>query len=130
MNFLSMQIMLGGAVLSALAHGPIFVTIVWALVSPTFNLAWIDWALAVTGYGVASYCAVATAWALRDWRIAAAALTMPLYWPLSTLAAALALLGFVFRPHYWNKTRHGLSARAEAPGAVRADAPSGEVQWT
>jgi hypothetical protein len=42
---------------------------------------------------------------------------MPLYWPLSTVAAALAVLGLVFRPHHWAKTRHGVSARA-VPDAV------------
>lgn len=37
---------------------------------------------------------------------------MPLYWPLSTLAAIAALFELAVRPHYWAKTKHGVSARA------------------
>lgn len=114
-GFLSMQLMLGGTLLSSFAHGLCFVLIAMALVWPGL-LIWSDWALALTGYAVAVYCAVATAAALRDWRIGGTAFTMPLYWPLSTLAALLALGGFLFKPHYWDKTRHGVSDRA-APEA-------------
>ena len=37
------------------------------------------------------------------------ALTMPVYWFLSTAAALKALISFVGRPFYWAKTRHGIS---------------------
>jgi len=35
-------------------------------------------------------------------------LTMPLYWPLGTIAAYKALYEIVFAPFYWDKTKHGL----------------------
>lgn len=110
-NFASMQIMLAGSILASFAHGPVFVTIGAALALDTFDLAWNDWALALSGYSVAAYCAAAAAVKLGDWRIAAAALTMPLYWPLSTIAAAMALIELVARPHYWAKTEHGVTPR-------------------
>jgi hypothetical protein len=46
-----------------------------------------------------------------------AALTMPLYWPLQSVAAYRALFELAFRPHYWAKTAHGASGR-EAPLAL------------
>ncbi|MBL1436159.1 MAG: glycosyltransferase [Rhodobacteraceae bacterium] len=35
-------------------------------------------------------------------------LTMPLYWPLGTIAAYKALYEIFFAPFYWDKTTHGL----------------------
>ena len=35
-------------------------------------------------------------------------LTMPLYWPLGTIAAYKALFEVVTKPFYWDKTTHGL----------------------
>ncbi len=113
--FLSMQIMLGGSLLSAFAHGPIFVLVAWALISPSFNLGPIAWSLALAGYAIAAYNAISVAAALRDPRLAFAALTMPFYWPLSTIAALMAGLDFLFRPHYWAKTQHGISSRISEP---------------
>lgn len=38
-----------------------------------------------------------------------ATLVYPLYWLLHSFAAAMALCQLVFRPHYWGKTRHGMT---------------------
>ena len=111
LHFAAMQLMLGGAIVSTFMHGPILAALAWAALSPTFNLGRLDWALAAAGYATACYCALSAAAMLRDWRIATAALTMPLYWPLASLAAAMALLDLIVRPHYWAKTEHGVSAR-------------------
>ncbi len=46
------------------------------------------------------------------WRHAPFALTAPAYWLLSSLAAYKALWQVVFRPHYWEKTDHVISAAA------------------
>ena len=47
--------------------------------------------------------------------------TMPLYFPLGTLAAYKALWELVRRPFYWDKTAHGLSGAD--PGAPQPGAP-------
>lgn len=52
-------------------------------------------------------------------RLSPAAMMMPLYWLLMSAAAYAALWQLVTRPHFWEKTRHGLSAGA---GARRRDA--------
>jgi cellulose synthase/poly-beta-1,6-N-acetylglucosamine synthase-like glycosyltransferase len=119
-GFLAMQVLLGGSILSAFMHGPILATILWAIVSPTFNLGGVDWALAAAGYATAWYCALTAAACLRDWRIVAAAVTMPFYWPLSSIAAVMALGDLLFRPHHWSKTAHGAAARRHRSGTQTA----------
>jgi cellulose synthase/poly-beta-1,6-N-acetylglucosamine synthase-like glycosyltransferase len=39
------------------------------------------------------------------------ALFMPIYWMIMSIAATLALFQLVFKPHYWEKTKHGLHLR-------------------
>jgi hypothetical protein len=41
------------------------------------------------------------------------ALLIPVYWLLMAWAAILAVWQLATRPHYWEKTEHGLSAGAE-----------------
>jgi len=36
------------------------------------------------------------------------------YWALMSVAAWKALFQLIFRPHYWEKTQHGLNARSAA----------------
>jgi len=36
------------------------------------------------------------------------ALLMPLYWMMMSIAAFIALYQLIFKPHYWEKTNHGL----------------------
>jgi hypothetical protein len=39
---------------------------------------------------------------------------MPAYWLMMSCAAYVALWQLATRPHYWEKTEHGLSANADA----------------
>jgi cellulose synthase/poly-beta-1,6-N-acetylglucosamine synthase-like glycosyltransferase len=52
-------------------------------------------------------------------RLSPAALLAPLYWLMMSAAAYIALWQLITRPHFWEKTRHGLSSGA---GARRRDA--------
>src|SRR5262249_27632705 len=36
------------------------------------------------------------------------AFLIPLYWMLMSVAAAIAFVQLIFKPHYWEKTQHGL----------------------
>lgn len=110
--FLSMQLVLGGGILAAFAHGPLQALLVWAALDAGVAFAPALWALGLGGYVVAIYNIAAAAWLQRDWRMGLAALTMPLYWPLASIAAIMALASFTFRPHFWAKTEHGLTPRA------------------
>lgn len=45
----------------------------------------------------------------RKWRIAFASLLIPIYWLLMSIATIIAVYELFKRPHYWNKTEHGVS---------------------
>jgi glycosyltransferase XagB len=45
----------------------------------------------------------------RGLRFALAAVTYPAYWALHSLASYKALVQLITRPHYWEKTNHGVS---------------------
>ena len=109
--FLSIQFVLLAGVLAAFAHGPLAAALLAALLSPANLLSPADLALAIAGYCTAIYGALAAAAATRDIGLARSALTMPLYWPLSTIAAFRALIELITRPHHWAKTEHGVSWR-------------------
>ncbi len=49
----------------------------------------------------------------NQWDLVMFALLTPLYWLGMSAAAIFALWEFVFRPHYWHKTRHGLHLTSE-----------------
>lgn len=105
--FASMHLVLGGGIAAALVHAPLACVLAIAALSPEHLLSPADFALALFGYAVAMFAALASG---RDDRNhARAALTMPLYWPLASLAAYWALFELIFRPHYWSKTEHGLA---------------------
>lgn len=110
--FASMQLVLGGGLIAAFAHGPIAFVILTAALTPYDLLGPVDFSLAVIGYCVAAFTALTASALTGNLSHARAALTMPLYWPLSSIAAACAIFELVFRPHYWSKTKHGLSSRA------------------
>ena len=46
---------------------------------------------------------------VRQWKLLPAALLMPFYWVLISLAAWKGCLQLVSKPFYWEKTRHGLT---------------------
>jgi len=43
------------------------------------------------------------------YKLVKSTLLMPIYWAMASGAAYIALYQLVFRPHYWEKTLHGLS---------------------
>jgi cellulose synthase/poly-beta-1,6-N-acetylglucosamine synthase-like glycosyltransferase len=53
-------------------------------------------------------CAKSEHYQLLPW-----ALTIPFYWVLMSIAAAMALFQLVVKPHHWEKTRHGLHLSRE-----------------
>ncbi len=109
--FLAMQLVLGGGVAAALVHGPLAFVVLTAALSPYDLLSAFDFVLALSGYCVGVFSALSAAAISGSLSHLRAALTMPFYWPLATLAGVRALLGLIFRPHHWAKTSHGLSRR-------------------
>ncbi|MBS0383887.1 MAG: glycosyltransferase [Proteobacteria bacterium] len=109
--FASMQLILGGGVVAAFAHGPIAFVILAALLSPDRLLESVDFVVALSGYTVAVFASLSASALSRNWSHLRAALTMPFYWPLSTVSACAAFFDILVRPHHWSKTAHGVSRR-------------------
>ncbi len=110
--FASMHLVLGGGVLAAFVHGPIACVVFIAAVSPYNILGPADFTLALLGYCVAMFTALTASALTGSLSHARAALTMPLYWPLQSIAAVRAAFELLLRPHFWSKTAHGVSRRS------------------
>ncbi len=110
--FVSMQLVLATGVLAAFAHGPLAFVLLAAALTPYDLLGPADLVLAISGYSVGAFAALTACALSGNLSHARAAFTMPLYWPLASLAAARALLELIALPHYWSKTEHGVSRRA------------------
>ncbi|MFZ2030715.1 MAG: glycosyltransferase [Vitreimonas sp.] len=124
--FASMQLMLGGGIVASFAHGPLAFIIFTALLTPARLLEPIDVILALSGYTVAVFASLSASALSRNWSHLRAALTMPFYWPLSTVAAWIAFAELLLRPHQWTKTAHGISDRTQ----YAVPAPAKRHVWT
>jgi cellulose synthase/poly-beta-1,6-N-acetylglucosamine synthase-like glycosyltransferase len=109
--FAAMQLTLACGLLAAFAHGPLALVVLYAALSPQDVLGPAGFTLALFGYCTAIFAALTASAIANDLGHARAALTMPLYWPLASLAAYRALGELLFRPHHWRKTAHGVSTR-------------------
>lgn len=108
-EFVASTVLLGGAIISAVIHGPLALMCLAGLLLPGIALPPAGLALLVAGYGVnvfAALCAPRGA----SWHRLGCVLSAPLYWPLQSLAAARALYELAMAPHIWSKTPHGLTA--------------------
>jgi cellulose synthase/poly-beta-1,6-N-acetylglucosamine synthase-like glycosyltransferase len=110
-GFLAMQLVLGGGIAAAFVHAPLALLLIVAMVSPAQVLGDADLALALFGYCSAMFAALSATALSGNYSHLRAAFTMPLYWPLATIAAWRALYGLIVRPHFWAKTAHGQSTR-------------------
>jgi cellulose synthase/poly-beta-1,6-N-acetylglucosamine synthase-like glycosyltransferase len=126
--FAMMQLVLGGGIVAAFVHGPLAFILVIAALSPYNLLSPSAFALALAGYCVAVFSALTAVALSGNLSHVRAALTMPFYWPLATLAALRALFEFTFRPHHWSKTAHGMSQRRAFLTQTRADSAAAPAQ--
>lgn len=47
----------------------------------------------------------------EHWQVIKYVFLVPFYWLLGSIAAVLALHQLIFKPHFWEKTRHGLNVK-------------------
>jgi cellulose synthase/poly-beta-1,6-N-acetylglucosamine synthase-like glycosyltransferase len=103
-NFLSIQLTLGGSILASIVHAPLLLWLAIGVFTPFVSLESWHAALFGVGYGSVVVAAiVARASRARPWTL----LTLPLYWPLLSVAMLGALIDMKRRPHFWAKTAHG-----------------------
>ena len=130
-GFWSFQLLIGGAVLSALLHLAFWAVLIVQIAE--MGLAGVSWTgmlltwtltVLILGNGLAIACGMVAALHPQlkgqgRLELLLSALSMPLYWFLISFAAIKALISFASRPFYWAKTRHGLSRLA--PSFERPD---------
>ncbi len=46
--------------------------------------------------------------------------TIPIYWVMMSVAATMAFFQLIFRPHYWEKTKHGLHLKKQEAALAKA----------
>lgn len=133
-GFVTFQIVMGAFLLSALLHPFFYPMAAYAVFQATQDAPNIQTGLlgafnAVTlllGFGAAILSGLVGAMARQLDGVGRHALSMPAYWLLISLACYKALFQLLTRPHYWEKTVHGLSihspslaARARASDLTR-----------
>ena len=104
-GFVSMQLTLGAAILSALVHGPWAVWLALCAFLPGLAMGPAFLTLAAVSYAAGIAMAL---WApgRKDWRRWVLAVSLPLYWPLQSAAMVRAICGLARCPHFWAKTPH------------------------
>ncbi|MEM7494040.1 MAG: glycosyltransferase family 2 protein [Pseudomonadota bacterium] len=112
-NFIMLQLTLGGAILAPVAHGPLFIVLLASVLVDQLSPGAAGWALLITGWLVTLSGDLAAPGVPLRGRLLGA-LTRIFYWPLHSIAAAMALYEMVTRPHYWAKTPHTPSMDTDA----------------
>ncbi len=104
-KFIALHLSLSGAIASALVHGFWALWCVYCWLSPDAALGFFGLTFTALAYCVNAAIAW-TAPSPKKWRRAGLILTLPLYWPLQTLAMMRALYGLFRAPQFWAKTPH------------------------
>jgi glycosyltransferase XagB len=115
-------LLIGGTPLSFLFTPPLYLLLLVSLIWDPETIAeympgWVLWAGLVNllvGNVLMIYVTMMGAFRRRRYRLVPWALLNPLYWLLHALAAYKGLWQLIFKPHYWEKTDHGLSTLDES----------------
>jgi len=146
LRFGVMQVTLGGAILTPVAHLPCLLLVALIFAFSDLTLGIYGAALLITALAV-NFAADLLAPGVWTWRRWVAALTRPIYWPLHSIAAYRAIWELAKAPFFWAKTPHrpseieeikpcstGLSASAWPPSSspweslrMASSAPSGNL---
>jgi len=122
---LGFALLVGGTPLSFLFVPPLYLLFaITMIVGPKsvarFFPGWVLWvsvACLILGNAMMIYVSMMGVFKRRRYRLVLWALANPLYWLLHSLAAYKALWQLIVKPHYWEKTEHGLSDHLAArPG--------------
>jgi cellulose synthase/poly-beta-1,6-N-acetylglucosamine synthase-like glycosyltransferase len=132
-NFMSFQYIVGGTFFTALMN-PVYwvLTSIWFLAQPDFihllfpGMIFYMGALCLyVGTFVFTYINVAGSMRRGYYDMVATALLSPIYWAMSSIASWKGFVQLIFKPHFWEKTRHGLyqkpaEAATDSQGEVKS----------
>ena len=114
LNYLSTHLTLGGGLLAAILHGPLYIWIAANLFVFRNVEPW-HWIMFIAGYASAVAAALASGSKhARPWIL----LTMLAYWPLQSWTMLRALVEMKLKPHFWAKTQHGVSFTSDRPSPI------------
>jgi len=121
-GLLTVNLLLGGGIIAALAFPVLPVVLAWGLADLAFESGDLLWAmlrplhLLSLSAGLIAAFAIPLAGLARRKRLreASVLLWMPIYWGCLSLAAWRALRLLIFDPTHWDKTEHGLGRSSTA----------------
>lgn len=127
-GFLRFNLFVGGTPLLALLNPVAWALLVmWFAFQPQFILDIMPWPVYysgllgwVVGNTLFYYLNLTVAFELGLSKVFRAALALPAYWVMMSIAAVKAAIQLVFNPSYWEKTHHGLSRQAATVDRVAA----------
>jgi len=126
LRFLSFALLVGGTPLTFLGVIPFYVLtaltfLVPGAVTPQVFPVWLLWICLVNfviGSSVMVYLSMMGPYKRGTFNLSLWALLNPVYWLLHSIAAYKGLWQLITRPHYWEKTDHGLTTRVDRTGAT------------
>lgn len=116
-RFLSFALLIGGTPATFLAVIPFYLLTAASLLIPTelissFFPAWVLWICLfnfLIGNGIMVYLSMMGPFKRGTFNLILWSLLNPVYWILHSIAAYKGLWQLLTRPHYWEKTEHGLT---------------------
>jgi cellulose synthase/poly-beta-1,6-N-acetylglucosamine synthase-like glycosyltransferase len=115
-NFMSFQYIVGGTFITALLN-PVYwvLTALWFLAEPEFihhlfpgPIFFMGAICLYVGTFVFTYVNVAGSMRRGYFDMVRTAMLSPIYWAMSSIASWKGFFQLIFKPHFWEKTKHGL----------------------
>jgi cellulose synthase/poly-beta-1,6-N-acetylglucosamine synthase-like glycosyltransferase len=131
-GFVQVNLFVGGTPILAIMN-PVFwvLTMLWFIAhphliraifpAPVFYAALLCWGV---GNFLIAYLTILTVRLIDRPRLILAAILVPVYWVMMSLAAAKAFLQLVSAPSFWEKTTHGLGTARQTAGFIDGDDPA------
>lgn len=131
------MLLVGGTPVTFLATPPLLVVFVVSLVidPATLEQFFPGWVLYVSvfnllvGNALMIYLSMMGAFKRRAYKLVPWAMLNPVYWLLHSIASYKALWQLVAKPHYWEKTHHGLSTVGRGSAETDHGEPAPTVAW-
>jgi hypothetical protein len=131
---LAFAVLVGGTPLTFLCGPPMWALFAYWVVTgssaidtlfPTVVL-WLSFFNLLIGNGVMVYLSMMGGFKRGRYKLVLWAMLNPLYWVLHSIAAYKALWQLILKPHYWEKTEHGITSYVDgAPTLAGAYAVAG-----
>ena len=119
-RFLSFALLIGGTPLTFLGVLPLYVVTIFTIFIPAqvlsqFFPVWLLWICLINfiiGNSVMVYLSMMGPYKRGTFELILWALLNPVYWILHSIASYKGLWQLLTKPHYWEKTEHGLTAQS------------------